>query len=220
MKKVISIVLSSVLLLLAFTGCEEKQTQLETVIETPNFEMREDLVSSTFSTQPFFDVTEEETLDEAQLMSEISNIPRDQYEAYPKTHYIPLSATLCKNGETIELDLSDPRLIALINTYNNCVYHNKFSYLQGLFDIENLNEYMNEEFKLVITFNDKQDGPDTHHDRSALYYETLIVTNKDFVLIDYDNPGYDPVNYPVKATGHWPLYRRYGWLNWLDLFGF
>ena len=58
-------------------------------------------------------------------------MPDEKYESYPDLQNIPLSAVLYKNGEKITLDPADPRVIALVNLFNNSVYTGQCSYTQG-----------------------------------------------------------------------------------------
>jgi hypothetical protein len=129
---------------------------------------------------------------------------------------VPLSATLYKDGETTRIDVADPRLIGLINLYNNSVYHRQHAYTQGLLNIDAQNEVWSESFKLVITFEPKEIN-NTFYDTNITAYDTFIVTNESFTLINHSVPGYDQEEYPHKAVGHVPLYGHYAWL---DLFGF
>lgn len=206
-KTVVLFILISVVLS-TFVGCNKQE---ETNV----------LLNTDFSQSPYFDIVEGGTiLTNSYLENIISKIPSEQYEAYPNLHNIPQGAKLYKNEKVIEIDLTDQRLIALINFYNNSVHHQQYAYTQGLLDIDYLNEnFIDEEFRLVIIFTPKVAVADSNYDTDITAYDTFIVTNKGFALIAHEWPGYEgqEEKYPFMAVGHFPLFYDY---NWLDLFGF
>ncbi len=176
-------------------------------------------IDLSFSETPYGNVNEGEPLTEETLKEIVSVVPSEQYESYPCLHTVPLSATLYKNGKKASLDVTDSRLIGLINFYHNSIYHHKYAYTQGLLNIDTLEEtVLHESFRLVLTFETKETSY-FPYDTNVLRYDTLVVTNRDFTLIAYDIPGYEGEEdqYPYKAVGHKPLFLSY---PWLDLFGF
>lgn len=197
----ISVILSTIV------GCNKKEANR--------------LLNTNYSQSPYLDVIEgETTLTNSDLDNMISKIPSEQYEVYPELHNIPQSAKLYKNENVIEIDIADQRIIALINFYNNSVYHEQYAYTQGLLDIDYLNKnFTNEEFRLIITFTPNIAVTNSNYDTDITAYDTFIVTNKGFALIAHELPGYEGQEdkYPFTAVGHFPLFGNY---NWLDLFGF
>lgn len=201
MKKVLCLLLALILVLSVLCGCRKSG------IEKPYTEIKTDTnnISVKFS--------------DKEIQKIVSDIPHNKYEVYPALHSAPLTATLYKDGKTISIDTNDQRLIGLINLYNNAVYHNQYTYTQGLFSIEDLEEIVfSEEFKLELTYTPYRDESVTTPRRNTIY-DTIIVTNKEFVLIAHDLPGYETEEdkYPFKAVGHYPYFDDY---PWLDLFGF
>lgn len=201
MKKVLCLLLTLILVLSVLSGCKKSGTQ-EIYAE---IKLDSEGLHIPFSYEEIKEI--------------ISDIPCKKYEVYPALHASPESATLYKNGEVTYVELDDRRLIGLINLYNNVVYHDKYSYTQGLLGIEYLEEkVLNEEFRLELTYTPYIDESVTTPIRNTIY-DTIIVTNKEFVLIAHDLPGYkgEENRYPFRAVGHWPYEDIY---PWLDLFGF
>ena len=181
----------------------------------------EAILNTSFSPFPFSKVVEsEDQLTDNEMKSIIHNLPDDKYETYPDLHNIPLVATLYKGDEVISIDLDDARLIRIINLYNNSVYYSQYAYTQGLLNINYLEkEVLNEDFRLVLTFSTKSNNNSIRYDTNIQAYDTIIITNKGFVLIGHNLPGYEGQEdeYPFRSVGHDPLYYNY---RWLDLFGF
>lgn len=205
MKKAILMLLLSALLLTSLGGCAEK-------IEMGGISTAEEIVASEFS-DPFYgtDVPRgEESLSNREIMEILAKVPADQYEAYPDLHNIPLTATLYKDGEVIEIDVKDRRLIRMINFYNNSIYHCQHSYTTGSLDPQGLEKVENAEYRLVLTYTPFESEIFDSH------FDTIIVTNERFVGISYDIPFGEGV-YPFTAFGKNPLYQSY---PWLDLFEF
>lgn len=179
------------------------------------------LVSDSFTSDTFFHAEEGDELTNEEISSVISDIPSDQYEAYPDTHNIPLTATLYKDGKSISLERDDPRLIRLINFFNNCVYHSQCTYTQGLLSLETLeNGITNDEFKLELTYAPYGSEGPSPYGKCTTRCNTIVITNAhSFTLIAHDVPGYEGQEdqYPYRAVGFYPLYNHY---SWLDLFGF
>ncbi len=174
-----------------------------------------------FASSPFSNVVEgTDRLTDDEMKSILLDLPTDKYEIYPNLHNIPLTATLYNDDDVVSIDLKDPRLIKLINFYNNSVYYHQYYYTQGLLNIEYLEkEVLNEDFRLVLTFSTNNDSASVSYDTNIQAYDTIVVTNKWFVLLGHDLPGYEGQEdkYPFRAIGHTPLFYDY---CWLDLFGF
>ena len=119
MFKRIFVLFISLFTLVTFTGCND------TNVEPLSDEEKAALVSDSFSPDTFFNVKEGEDLTNEEIRDVVSNIPSEKYESYPDIHNIPLTATLYKDGESILLERNDPRLIGIINFFNNCVYHSR-----------------------------------------------------------------------------------------------
>ncbi len=232
--KIITLILSAFLIFSSLIGCsdvppsdtQKEDTQDTTTQETttpgttvPDTEIQE-TEPLEFSPAPYQVVIEDPTpLSDDEIKSIISKVPTDRYEIYPALHNIPLSATLYKNGEVIDIDLNDPRLIGLINLYNNSVYYRQYSYSQGLVDIDSLEEHvLYEDFRLELKYNPYYSDM---YDTCITLYDTFIITNGyfEFNLIAHDRPGYEGSEdmYPFRAVSHSPLHAHY---PWLELFGF
>lgn len=179
------------------------------------------LQNPNFAYSPFFTVVEgADKLTDDEMKFILLNLPADKYEIYPNLHNVPLTATLYNGDDVVPIALNDPRLIKLVNLYNNSVYYRQYYYTQGLLNIEYLEkEVLNEDFRLVLTFSAKNTGDSVSYDTNIQAYDTIVVTNKWFVLLGHDLPGYEGQEdkYPFRAIGHTPLFNDY---CWLDLFGF
>lgn len=216
MFKRILTLLISLLILATFTGCND------TDVEPLSEEEKAALVSDSFTSDTFFNLKEGDDLTGKEIRAVISNIPSDKYESYPDTHNIPLSATLYKDGESISLDRDDPRLIGIINLFNNCVYHSQCAYTQGLLPLDYLEEnVIGYDFRLELKYTPCSDTGPSPYGKSTTGCDTIIITNSssDFTLIFHEIPGYEgqEERYPYRAVGFSPLYNSY---PWLDLFGF
>ena len=201
--------------LATFTGCND------TNIEPLSDEEKAALVSNSFSPDTFFNVKESEDLTNEEIRDVVSNIPSEKYESYPDIHNIPLTATLYKDGESILLERNDPRLIGIINFFNNCVYYSQCAYTQGLYSLEDLEKNIAKaEFRLELTYIPYgNEGPSPYGNCTTMC-DTIIITNSySFTLIAHDLPGYEgqEERYPYRAVGFYPLYNS---APWLDLFGF
>ncbi|MBR2926064.1 MAG: hypothetical protein IKC31_00615 [Clostridia bacterium] len=205
----------SLFILAMFVGCND------TDVDHLSEEEQSAPVSDSFTSGTFFDVKEGDDLTNEELHSVISAIPSDKYESYPDTHNIPISATLYKDGKAISLDRDDPRLIKLINFFNNCVYHSQCTYTQGLLPLDYLEEnIIASDFRLELKYTPCSDTAPSPYDKSTTGCDTIIITNtSSFTLIAHDLPGYEGQEelYPYRAVGFYPLYNNY---SWLDLFGF
>ncbi len=205
MKKALLMLLLFAVLATSLIGCAEK-------IEMGGISTAEEIVASEFS-QPFYDKDiprGEDSLSKREIMEILAKVPADQYEAYPDLHNIPLTATLYKDGEVIEIDVKDRRLIRMINFYNNARHHWQCSYTTGSLNPKGLEEVEQAEYRLVLTYTPFESEIFDSH------FDTMIVTNDWFVGISYDIP-YGNRTYPFTAFGRNPLYRDY---PWLELFEF
>lgn len=210
MKKTISLLISSILLLGIFSGCSGNSIKYGISTEP-------EVLNSKFSS-PFYseDIKRNDSLTDDEVYTILSKVPFDQYEAYPDQHNVPISATLYKDNEEILIDIRDRRLIRLINFYNNAVYHWRYAYSQGCLKPEDIEATESESYRLVLKYTpvDFEDTDDAHGDTYGTLYDTIIVTNEVFVPICHDIPCYTG---PSTAFYYLPLYREY---PWLDLFGF
>ena len=206
MKIKICILLLALLLSVQFIGCEKV------------------LLASNFSSDSFFEGegSDSELTDE-QMKAIISKIPSEQYEAYSILQNIPLSATLYKDGVVIDIDIRDPRLIRLVNFFNNALYYGKCYYRQSFYSQEELKDVIHREFRLELKYEprgEKRPGP---YENQPTLFDTIIVTDcpDDFVLINHDYPIRDvdgEIIHPCTAAGYEPFF---GWMDsWLELFGF
>ena len=227
----------SLLVLFLFVGCDNPQNELPdeyissedvnattqsaqtsttTECEQIDENLKEKLLSDSFSAAPFSDVNSiEAPLSEEEFLAIISQIPSDKYEVYPNTHAIPVSATLYKNGEVISIALDDSRLIQLTNFFNNCIYYSKCGYLQGLYSLDSVEDILSTQFRLELTYVPFGD-PASPYGKETTGIDMFVVTNS-ITAVAHDRSGYDEENYPYYATGFWPLYGSY---NLLELFGF
>ena len=209
-KKIFALFLT-LLMLLALVGCDNTQnlSSGEATNETPN-----PLVSDTFAGSLFFDLEETDAPINGDKIAEIiPKIPSDKYEAYPKTHRAPVSATLYKDGEAISIAADDPRLIQLTNFFNNCVYYSKCGYTQGLYSAEDVEEILSAEFRLELTYEPYGAHASPYGDETT-GSDTFVVTTS-FTAIDHSSSGYNEEGYYV--VGFLPLWCEY---NLLELFGF
>ena len=210
MRKLICFMISA-FLLLTFCGCVSES--LETTDHWGGDE------SVKYSDAPYRVVEEGQILTNEEIRAIVSLAPTNRYEEYPELHTAPITAMLYKGGEEAALDVNDKRIVGLMNLYNNSVCYGQYSYTQGLLPIDEIEKYSSEEFRLVLTFEPDKETPVTGYDTNVLRCDTFIITNKWFVIIAHDSPGYEGEEdrYPYAAYGHSPLHLDY---PWLDLFGF
>ena len=225
MKKIAFTLALIMVLTSAFWGCDisSKPSTTAQVSEnlegtTENTDNHTEKLNEKFSSSPFADVDGgSKKLTDEEIKLVLSNVPCDRYEIYPGLHNVPVSATLYKNDEVISIDVNDPSIIRLVNLYNNSVYYHKYSYTQGLLNIDYIEEVVNNyRLEIIYTPYYTQEGS---YDINIALCDTIVVTNKRFVLIAHDIPGYENQldRYPFSAVGHQPLYNNYAWL---DLLGF
>ena len=215
MKKRLLVLLLSVLTLVAFAGCGSEPKPLTE-------EEKKALLSESFSAAPFFDGKEiAPRLTNDEVKAVISAVPSDKYEVYPDTHNLPDAATLYKNGDTIAIDLNDPRLIRLINFFNNCVYYSQCSYTQGLYSEDYLAEnILSDDFRIELKYTEYTSTPPTPYGKCTTGCDLIVIGNSDhaFTLIAHNIGGYEGnADHPSQAVGFVPLHNSY---PWLELFGF
>ena len=216
MVKRIFTLLISLFILATFAGCND------TNVDPLSDEEKAALVSDSFTSHTFFNAKESYDLTDEEIISVISDIPSDKYESYSGTHNIPLSALLYKNGESILLERDDPRLIGIINFFNNCVYHSQCAYTQGLLPLDYLEEnVIGSDFRLELKYTPCSDTVLSPYGKYTTGCDTIIITNSssNFTLIAHEIPGYEgqKERYPYRAVAFSPLYNSY---PWLALFGF
>ena len=176
---------------------------------------------SAYSQKPFFNIKESQNqLSEKKIIRSITKIPSQQYEPYPEMHSIPLSAILHKDGEVIDIDIYDPRLVQLVNFLNNCLYYEKCAYLQGYLPPEALAQIQAEPFRLELTYSPCGETIFGPYESSTTLCDTIIITNSaernSVCLINHNLQAYGG-EYPILATTYTPLFLSYPWLS---LFGF
>ena len=216
------------LLLLSLAACNDVQSGESNAYDSEEVDhpmITTQPTAVTSESIPSTSVTEKEdqkpqTAEEI-LNAAISNLPDDRYVAYEGLHGAPVSAVLYKGGEVISIDPDDPRLVKLVNFYNDSVYNRRYAYTQGLLNIQYLEEKVfSQEYRLVLTFDAKDNDDAKFFDTNIEAYDTIVVTNTQFVLIDHDRAGYktEDNRYPYMSVGHSPL-ESYNYA-WLDIFGF
>ena len=216
LKKILSMLIS-LILAIVLVACHNAPANQQSTSSAPEKEIGEGSVTHA----AFFDVQEGTRLSDAEFRSGIANIPSNTYQEYPDTHRAPLTATLYKDGQAIKIDPNDPRLIALTNFFNNCVYHSKCAYTQGLLPIDDIQEnVMGADFRLELTYTPYGDKGPTPYGTETSRCDTIIFTNDNgnVTLIAHDLPGYEgqEEQYPYCAVGYQPLYDSYPLLEWFD----
>lgn len=157
---------------------------------------------------------------ETDLEEKNAQIPSDHYESYPNQHGRPLSATLYKNGEVIEVDVNDPRLIRLVNFFNDALYRKDCAYSLGYLPFSNLEANVtNQDFRLELKYQPYGEKVPSPYSAEYAMSDTVVITGKQFVVINHDRVAYDnAAKYPVLALSYIPLEESNA--LWLDLFGF
>ena len=201
MKRCLTLLLAFVLLF-GFTACNN----------TSDIGSGEDNDTTTtnhqgaFTSIPYAEIDEanaEEEFAQLDWVTILEQIPTDRYELYPGQNGAPTTATLYKDGESVSIDVYDPRLVRMMNFYNNIVYHLKHAYTQGLYPHEEYDKLASSDFRLVLIY--ENDNPDKQ-----------IVTGNAFVDVHSNNIDV----YAAPAMGRFPLYAHRTTMVWLTLFGF
>lgn len=133
-------------------------------------------------------------------------VPDDRYIQYPGLQARPLTATLYKDQKQIELNVNDPRLVKLINFYNNMIYHGIYAYTQGSYAPSEIEKIKGAEFRLELTYMTFPIDESFENN-----FGLFLVTNGTFVWVSADEK-------PPQAFGRDPLYACSR--EWLTLFGF
>jgi len=126
-------------------------------------------------------------------------IPDDHYVAYPGLNSCPIAATYNKNGESITLDINDPRLVRFINLCNNFMYHSISAHSNYYYDEEDI-ERMSSEKSITL----------------ELIYDSDSLYNK--LWLDTQNEGTQFIRvYSKYGTGiiYYPIGQYYYLLEWL-----
>lgn len=196
MKKRLFAILLSALILVNFSACNKTPEKTEASTEA-------------------FSFTEEDALSAA-----IFQIPADQYVTHANQHGRPLSATLYKNGEVIEVDVNDPRLIRLVNFFNDAVNKKNCAYIQSYLSWSFLERNVNhQDFRLELKYQPYGEKVPSPYSAEYAMSDTVVITGSDFVVINHDRVAYDNAEiYPVLAVSYTPLEESDA--LWLDLFGF
>lgn len=147
--------------------------------------------------------------------SVLETIPSDRYEQYGKFNSAPLTATLYKNGESIELDIYDPRLVRLLNFYYNETYHKEYGYSQGMVN-EVYEEYKNFDFRLELTYAPQEEKFTEINGSTEFWFDEMMICMYSFIIVDHNTIGPEGELY-ISFSRH-PLCKFY--FNWLDIFGF
>lgn len=157
---------------------------------------------------------------DSDLETLIADTPSDHYESYPNQHGRPLSATLYKNGEVTSIDTNDPRLIRLVNFFNDGVGKENCAYIQSYLSWSFLERNVNhQDFRLELKYQPYGDKNPAPYSKEYSLCDTVVIADDMFVLINHEIAAYgDAERYPVLAAGFTP-HSANGAL-WLDLFGF
>ena len=156
-------------------------------------------------------------MSEADIEEKIAETPLNQYKSYPNQHARPLSATLYKNGEVIEIDVNDPRLVRLVNFFNDSFDQKQFAQTVKNVSIDYLEENVySEEFRLELKYEPCGEVSSLIYQSGTTFCNNMVVLNSGygFVLINDNVSGYGGRTY---AKGYMPYGGEY---SWLDLFGF
>ena len=204
MKKIV-VLIASLCLLTNLVGCAKVEKELT----TPDYS-----VTPFCEGENLYDLTDE------QIESIIPKIPSDQYEVYPSMQNVPLSATLYKNGEVISIDIRDPRLIRLINFFNNSLFYEKCEYSLSHLDQDDLENIMSEEFRLELKYEPYGENVPTAYENQPTLFDTIVVHGGSFALINNDFPWYYVDELIPFKGNHYSPYGIRQPSGWLELFGF
>lgn len=171
--------------------------------------------TSFFTTYPF---TEVDRTDDVQWQTKLSKIPSDYYEDYT-VDLKPLTATLYQNGEVISIDVTDERLVRLLNYFNNALFHNQCAYTQSYVSPADCG--LDDAFRLELTYEPYGDVRPGAYENEPTKFDMIVVTNSsfDFMLIDHDTPiSYGETTYPFLVAVYIPFEEKQG--ACLEMFGF
>ena len=153
-----------------------------------------------------------------QWETQLSKIPSDRYEDY-EINLRPLSATLYQNGEVISIDVTDERLVRLLNYFNNALFHNQCAYTQSYVSPADCG--LDDAFRLELTYEPYGDVRPGAYENEPTKFDMIVVTNSsfDFMLIDHDTPiSYGETTYPFLVAVYIPFEEKQG--ACLEMFGF
>ncbi len=149
--------------------------------------------------------------DEVDWDTLLPKIPDDHYIEYPGVHTVPVTATLHKDGIETALDPYDPRLVRLINFYNNALYHYNFYQTFGGLPPDQY-QYMldNVTFRVELTYVPRSgdNSPETDFDKLIFFPDQVLGERTDRAF----------ANYPIWVFGRNPFQLNKGDL--LSAFGF
>lgn len=214
--KILSFILSIFTLLICFASCnsdreEETKTYENSEIVTVDKSV---FLSPDYVKSPYFDIEETDSSPtDEQIRYTISNIRSDRYEEYPVLQNIPISATLYKDGDVTNIALDDPRLIRLINFFNNALHYDKCAYLLCNVTEEMLAEdIVSDDFRLELRYQSYGDTRPSAYENSPTDFDTMIITNRffDFTLINHDAPimdGSGGIVIPFTAATYDPYFH-------------
>ena len=186
-----------------------EETTNTTDSEEPN-------VSAEFSTIPFLDINEGDSKPPIEeIRSAIEAIPCDKYECYPSLQIAPVSATLYKDGEVISIGINDPRLIRLINFFNNALHHDKCAYILAFLSEDYLEENVNNaNFRLELKYKPFGSVMPSPYENAPTNYDTAIITGYYssfyFTLINKNSPitdGKGGIVHPITAATYEPYFN-------------
>lgn len=139
-------------------------------------------------------------------------IPSEYYETYPNSHTAPSEAKLYKDGEVIEIDIADPRLVKMMNFYNNMYHYNLCGITQGP-ACRTIDEYehMIGDYRIELTYSELGIG-------AARYPKIVVYFNDGFGGFLCVSDTIVSSDHGLSPLGRYPLYGYK--TNWLELFGF
>ena len=223
MNRILCIILATVLTL-CFFGCTDaslKDPKLSSV-ELTDKEL-EKVLNTKFPSEAFSDVEiSAQMLTDDEFKEIINEISTKKYDVYPDLHNIPLTASLFKNGEEIALDVRDPRIIRLINFFNNSLFYDKCEYSLSHLDPDDLEDVMSEEFRLELKYEPYGENVPSAYENQPTLFDTIVVHGDCFTLINNDFPWYSysmDELIPFRANYYLP-YGLQQLSGWLELFGF
>ncbi len=126
--------------------------------------------------------------DEVDWATLLPKIPDDHYIEYPDVHTIPVTATLYKDGTETALDPYDPRLVRLINFYNNALYHYNFYQTFGGLPPEQYQPMLERDsFRVELTYVPRSDSKslETAFDKLVFFPYTTLGIRSDRAFADY-----------------------------------
>ena len=221
MTKIICVIFSIILLICLF-GCTDSSLK-DPKLSSNDLTEKElnKLLNEKIPQEPFLNIEESASpLSDDEIKDIINEISTKKYDVYPNLHNIPLAATLYKYGEVISIDIRDPRLIRLINFFNNSLFYEKCEYSLSHLDQDDLEDIMSDEFRLELKYEPYGENVPTAYENQPTLFDTIVVHGGLFALINNDFPWYygDEL-IPFKGNYYLPYGMRQP-SGWLELFGF